>query len=349
MNNSRPFVSIVVLNHNGMKHLKSCLESLMKTNYPEFEIILVDNGSDDLSVSFVRRNYPKVKLLELGKNYGSSVGYMAGVKIAQGPYVSILNNDIEVDPDWLYPLVEALEKNPTVAAADPKFKNYFDRKRFEDSAAAGRLIDYFGNNYTRGVNEVDRGQFDQIEYIMGVLTFFRKSTMIEIGGFDTSFGYGYEDIDLGWRFYLSGYKVMYVPKSVIYHKSGATSRMAKNRKIRPNLYYLIKRNRLIALLKNYGIRNMLVALFVSSFEYFLTLYYFMLNRERLHSLAIVKAMLYILPNLRLIFVQRSKVQQLRRLADKEIKRHMVRYSGDIRWLLSDLNRGKQISRLRFDH
>ena len=167
---------------------------------------MVDNGSTDGSVEFVKRNYPSVRIIRLKRNYGTSIGYMMGILNAKGKYVAVLNNDVKVDPGWLKPLVKYLEKVPDVVAADPKFRSYFYRNKFEDSAAAGRWIDYFGNNYTRGVNEVDYKQYDRPVYIIGVLTFFKRDILIRCGGFDPYYIFGYEDIDLGWRLYLMGYK-----------------------------------------------------------------------------------------------------------------------------------------------
>jgi len=156
-----PLVSIIVLNYNGKHHLKTCLDSLLRTDYLNFEIILVDNGSSDGSVEFVAENYPKVKILRLEKNIYTAGGYMAGVLIARGKYVAVLNNDIEVDEKWLKFLVEALERMPWVAAADAKYKDFYQRNKFDRSAATGRWIDYFGNNYTRGAGKLDLGEYDK--------------------------------------------------------------------------------------------------------------------------------------------------------------------------------------------
>ena len=326
-----PLVSIVVLNYNGKQHLKTCLDSLSCTKYPNFEIILVDNASIDGSVEFVKENYSHVKIVRLSKNTYTSGGYMAGVLVAKGKYVAILNNDIEVDENWLTPLVEALEKFPWVAAADSKYKNFYQRDRFDNSAAAGRWIDYVGNNYTRGANEVDREQYDKPVYIMGVLTIFKRDKLLEIGGFDLSYIFGYEDIDVAWRLYLAGYKVLYVPKSVIYHKSGASSKAkpAARRPI-PEFFYLIKRNRLISLMKNFNVFNMLRALFISFLEYYLLAWYFFLTDNKVYGLEIIRALIYPVKNARKIMKKRAMVQSTRKRSDKEVTRYMVPYSGVMR-------------------
>jgi len=329
-----PLVSIVVLNYNGKQHLKTCLDSLSRTKYPNFEIILVDNASTDGSVEFVKENYPYVRIVRLGRNTYTSGGYMAGVLVARGKYVAILNNDIEVDESWLTPLVEALEKLPWVAAADSKYKNFYQRDRFDNAAAAGRWIDYVGNNYTRGVDEVDRGQYDKPVYIMGALTIFRRDKLLEIGGFDLSYIFGYEDIDVAWRLYLAGHKVLYMPKSVIYHKSGASSRVKPTaRRPLPEFFYLIKRNRLISLMKNFGVFNMLRALLISFLEYYLLAWYFFLTGNEVYGLEVIRALIYPIKNAKKIIKKRVIVQSTRKRSDKEIMRYMLSYSGIIREFL----------------
>lgn len=325
-----PLVSIVILNYNGFEHLKTCLDSVLKTNYPNFEIIVVDNGSTDGSVDFVKNNYPMVKLLRLPKNFYTAGGYMAGIYVAKGKYVAVLNNDIEVDRDWLKHLIDTMERMPWVVAADAKFRNFYHRDMFDDSAAAGRWIDYCGNNYTRGVNEVDRGQYDRLAYIIGVLTIFRKDIVMKVGGFDISYLFGYEDIDLGWRLNIAGYKALYVPQAVIYHKSGASSRDSYHaRKLRPEFYYLVKRNRLITLIKNLSIVNMIIALAITILEYYFSMWYLLLLREKVYGIQIARAVFYVFRNLKKIMKVRASVQQLRVLSDKDVRKLMVPYCGEM--------------------
>jgi GT2 family glycosyltransferase len=336
-----PLVSIVVLNYNGIHHLKTCLDSLLRTDYPNFEIILVDNGSTDGSVEFVRKNYPMVKVVQLRQNIFTAGGYMAGVLAARGEYVAILNNDIEVDPRWLKVLIKYMLKMPWVAAADPKFKDFFRRDLFESSAAAGRWLDYFGNNCTRGVWEPDRGQYDKPAYIMGVLTLFRRDILLKVGGFDISYLFGYEDIDVGWRLYLTGYKVLYVPEAVIYHKAGGSTRDRPGAaRSRPEFYYLAKRNRIINLIKNYSLSNMFFSLFVTLLEYYFTLLYFIFTREKVYGLMLIRAIWYPFRYLKKIMAKRVLVQSMRKVPDSAVKRYMVPYCGDIwRFLRELFNRG----------
>ena len=330
LNDTYPLVSVIILNYNGLEHLKTCLDSVLNTDYPNFEVIVVDNGSTDGSVEFIESRYPTVKLVKLRRNIYTAGGYMAGVLRARGKYVAILNNDVEVDRNWLKPLVNLLERMPWVAAADAKYKNFYDRSRFDDCAAAGRWIDYFCNNYTRGVNELDLGQYDKPAYIFGVLTVFRRDILMKIGGFDTSYLFGYEDIDLGWRLNLAGYRVVYVPQSVIYHKSGATTKEGlSERRPKPEFFYLNKRNRLITLIKNYSVANMMIALLVTLSEYYLSSWYFLFRGKKTYSLQLMRAVWYVLRNLKKIMKKRVLVQKLRVTSDRGIKKYMIPYHGDI--------------------
>ncbi len=334
-----PFVSVIILNYNGKHHLKTCLDSVLKTDYPNFEVILVDNGSTDGSIEFVKSNYPNVKIIKLKKNYGTAIGYDVGVMNAKGKYVAILNNDIEVNVKWLKMLVKYVKKfrKLNVVAADPKFRSFYSRDKFEDSAAAGRWIDYFGNNYTRGVNEKDVGQYDKPIFIFGILTFFERDALIKSGAFDPYYIFGYEDNDLGWRLYLLGYKVIYVPDSVIYHKSGGTTRGLKKRP-KPFFYYFVKKNKIVSLLKNYEIKNMLPALMVTLFEYSLLIYYFMLTNQKEYGYGVFRAIYKTLfKDLKHIIRRRIRVQALRKVRDKDIKKYMVPYSG----ILWDLVKGRR--------
>jgi len=332
-----PFVSIVVLNYNGKHHLKTCLDSLLKTDYPSFEIILVDNGSTDGSIEFVRFNYPIIRVIRLKRNYGTAIGYDVGVLEARGEYVAILNNDIEVDPQWLKSLIENIKRFERlgVVAADPKFRSFFYRDRFEDSAAAGRWIDYFGNNYTRGVNEVDSNQYDKPIYIIGILTFFKKDALLKSGAFDPYYIFGYEDIDLGWRLYLMGYRIIYVPRSVIYHKSGGTTRSG-SRRPKPFFYYLTKRNRIVTIIKNYSVMNMLIALYVTLLEYLALMVYFAFKKQKEYSYSIIHAIFKALfKDLKYIVrKRRARIQALRKVKDRDVRKYFLPYSGIIWELIS---------------
>jgi hypothetical protein len=293
------------------------------------EIIVVDNGSTDGSVGYVRGRYAGVEVVELGTNRGVGAGYMAGVYRAKGDYVALLSNDMAVEPSWVDHFLDALERNHDAVAAEPKYMNYYQRNRFEDVASAGRWIDRYGNNYTRGVNEVDHGQYDSEAYVFVAVTFFLRKALLELGGFDPFYFWGYEDIDLGWRIYMHRWRIVYVPRAIIFHKSGGTTRSSPSRRLNPHLYYLVKRNRLITLWKNYSYANAVRATIVASVEYVGTAIYYSYKRNPAYSKSLLKALTFVLRNLQTVLRLRYKAQSTRRAPDSEIVKFMKPYTGDL--------------------
>ena len=337
----RPFVSVVLLNHNGLEHLKTALPSILRTNYSNYETVLVDNGSSDGSTEFVRRNFPSVKIVRSKRNIGAAGGYNLGISNAKGKYVAVLNNDIEVDSEWLQPLVKILEESPDVAGVDAKYLNYYDRKRFDSSAAAGRLLDFLGNCFARGVNEEDRGQYDEITRIFTCCTLFRREVLEEVGLFDQDFFYGYEDADLSWRVILRGYQILYVPSSRIYHKSGGTSRTStRDKRHRPNFYFFWKRNKTLTLLKNYSGKTLLGLLPLVLFEHSGFIIYWSIKRDKQYSLESLKALLWLLKNFKTVWTKHRVVQSTRVISDREIMKTMTPYfGGPISFFRTLLNEG----------
>jgi hypothetical protein len=320
-----PLVSIVVINYNGKQHLKVCLDSLLRTDYPNFEIILVDNASTDGSVEWVTKNYPQIRIVSNKVNLGFSGGCNTGIRNARGKYVAILNNDVEVDKNWLKPLVDILERDTKIGAADSKYLNFYERNKFDFSAAAGRYLDYFGNVYSRGHGENDEGTYNNLCRIFVALTIFRKEVIFKVGLFDEDFFCGYEDVDLSWRINLIGYKIYYVPNSVIYHKSGATTKL--NKILRPEFYIRDKKNRLVSLIKNYSIETLVFVIPVVLLEYLGLLVYLILKGKKVYALCVIKAVIQVFKSFKEIWKKHLLVNRIRKLSDSEIRKLMVPYAG----------------------
>ncbi len=145
-----PKVSVIILNWNTKNFLEKFLPTVIRTNYPNLEIIVADNGSSDGSAQFVEENFKNVKLIKFDKNYGFCGGYNRAFKFAEGDYIVLLNSDIEVPQNWLTPLIDFMEQNPDVFACQPKILSYFERNRFEYAGACGGFIDKFGYPFCRG-------------------------------------------------------------------------------------------------------------------------------------------------------------------------------------------------------
>jgi GT2 family glycosyltransferase len=247
-----PKVAVVILNWNGKKYLEEFLPSVVNTSYPNHEIIVADNNSSDDSISFLRKNYPAIKIIQLPMNYGFAKGYNEALKQVQADYYMILNSDVEVHADWLQSMTALLEKDKMIAACQPKVLSYRNRNLFEYAGAAGGWIDKYGYPFAKGrifdVCEEDHGQYDAVSFIFwvsGAAMFIRSSVFHEVSGFDEYFFAHQEEIDLCWRMQLAGYTLSSCPQSVVYHLGGGTLPRGNTKKT-----YLNFRNNLIMLAKN---------------------------------------------------------------------------------------------------
>lgn len=222
MTTSSPLLSVIIPNWNGYKHLDTCLKSLATQTYKSLEVIVVDNGSSDESIPFIQQNYPWVKLIELGQNWGFVVAINRGIVAAQGEIVAPLNNDTEVTPTWAAALVEALQHHPEAGLAASKMRLFTERHIIH---SAGDAFGRDGIPINRGVWTEDQGQFDDDIFIFGGCggaVAYTKTMLHDIGLFDEDLFMYCEDVDLNWRAQLAGYRCIFVPKAVVYHHLSAT-------------------------------------------------------------------------------------------------------------------------------
>lgn len=241
-----PTASIVIPNWNGITHLKTCLDSIARQTVQPLETILVDNGSTDDSVAFVRNGYPWVTVLLLTSNHGFAVAVNRGIEHSRGEFVALLNNDIELDPRWLEVLAGSLAAQIGAGAASGKMVNFFDRTMLD---GAGDAMTRFGSPYTRGFGEPDDGRYNSKEPVFGVCAgaaVFRRSLFDRVGKFDEDFISYYEDVDLAFRAQLAGFTFWYIPEAVCYHKRGATGNTMLHLPIR-----MQERNLTLFYLKNF--------------------------------------------------------------------------------------------------
>jgi GT2 family glycosyltransferase len=249
-----PSTSIVIVSLNGRALLADCLDALAVQDYPQdrVETILVDNGSTDDSVAFVREAYPYVRVVEVGYNLGFAGGNNLGARVATGDYLALINNDARADPRWLRALVEALEGQPEVACAASKILD-------QD----GKTIDFVGpvmNLYGRAF-QIDEGLpvvpgfYDEPRELLapcGGAMMVRRDVFWQVGGFDEDYVAYFEDLDLGWRLWLYGYKVLFVPDAIAYHRQHQTGAgfPVEQR------YTLSEANALRTVIKNYEDENL---------------------------------------------------------------------------------------------
>lgn len=243
-----PIVSVVVVNYRGADDTITCLRALADDlAYPadRLQVICVDNASGDGSVERIRANVPGVELVESPVNSGFTGGCNLGVQHAKGSVVAFLNNDARPDGDWVGAAVQVLMAEPTVAAVASKVLDW-DGKRV-DFVEGG--LTWFGMGYKTHQGEPDDGRFDTPRDVLfgtGSALFVRTAVFKQLGGFDERFFMFYEDVDLGWRLNLRGWRVRYEPKSVAYHKHHRSMSTLDNSRET----YLLERNALAALYKN---------------------------------------------------------------------------------------------------
>ncbi len=224
-----PSVAVVILNYNGRRFLERHLPSVLRTNYPNCRTYVADNGSKDDSLAFLAQHFPTVDILALSENHGFAEGYNQALAELEADYFILLNSDVEVPADWLTPLVELMENDRQVAVVQPKVLSLDHPTQFEYAGAAGGWIDFLGYPFCRGrifqTVEQDRGQYDQVREIFwasGCCLAIRAPLYRGFGGFDKDFFAHQEEIDLCWRLKRAGYKIMFTPKSTVYHLGGGT-------------------------------------------------------------------------------------------------------------------------------
>lgn len=219
--NSLPLASVIVLNYNGKHFLEICLASLQEQTYPNFEVILVDNGSTDGSVEYVKEHFPSVQVIENPENYGFAKGNNIGMEAAKGEYTLTLNNDTRADPPWIAELVKTAESDPSIGMCASKML-FMDRPDTINSA--GINVSRSGACWDRGLYE-PASHYAEPDEVFGPCAgaaLYRREMLDEVGLFDEDFFAFMEDVDLAFRGRMAGWKCMYVPTAKVYHVRGGT-------------------------------------------------------------------------------------------------------------------------------
>ena len=229
----------------------------------EATIYVADNASTDDSISFIKQNFPEIKIIQNKENFGFSKGYNFALTAVEEAIYCLLNSDVEVTRNWLNPVISLLENNSAVGIVQPKILDFKNKAKFEYAGAAGGFIDKYGYPFCQGrifdTIEADLGQYDddkEIFWASGACFFIRKEIYRELGGFDDDFFAHQEEIDLCWRAFNLGYKAKYTSKSIVYHVGGAT--LAEGN---PKKTYLNFRNSLLMLTKNLPEKKIVPVLF----------------------------------------------------------------------------------------
>ena len=313
MKEDLPSVSIIILNYNGKELIEDCLSSLAKLDYPRdrLEILMIDNGSSDDSIAYIEQCFPYVKNIKNPENYGFAKGCNIGAKNATGEYIALLNNDMRVEKKWLKELILPLMKDNKIGITTSKILNW-DGTRID---FAGAALSFCGFGYKKGDGKEDYG-YAKTEYCLfpsGGSMVISKDLFWKLHGFDDDYFAYFEDIDLGWRTWVYGYSVLFVPQSVVYHKISQTQKKANVKHI-----YLLEKNALCTIFKNYELKNV-IPLFCASV---LLLTYRMRLDKKAGKLDYFKerkaALRFFLRNIVKLLLKRYQIQKHRKYRDIDI-------------------------------
>ena len=282
--------AIVILNYNGISWLKKFLPTVIKYSQDEADVYLIDNGSSDDSVDYLKKEYPSIKLIILDNNLGFAGGYNKGLQQIEHPYYVLLNSDIEVTKNWITPIINTFKEQPEITAIQPKILSFQNKKQFEYAGAAGGLMDKLKYPFCRGRifdhTETDHQQFEEkteIFWASGACLFIRSKDFHAHSGFDTDFFAHMEEIDLCWRIKNNGGKILYHPESKVYHVGGGTLKYNSSQKT-----FLNFRNSLFMIHKNMD-AQVFSSIFKRLLLDFIAGLHFLTKGQFKHLFSIVKA------------------------------------------------------------
>ena len=320
-------IAVLILNWNGRGLLERFLPSIVVHNSSEADIIVIDNASNDDSISFLKDAYPTIQRIEFKVNYGFAKGYNKAIELVPHEYVVLLNSDVRVTENWLQPPFEFMEYHSNYAACQPKILDEKDPLKFEYAGACGGFIDAFGYPFCRGrifeTTEEDNGQYNdavEVFWATGACIFVKAEAFWEVGGFDEEFFAHQEEIDLCWRLKNKGHKIMVEPSSTVYHVGGGTldagSPFKTHLNFRNNLKMLFKNLPLPSLFMVISMRLLLDGVAALTF----------LNKPKgiYHLFAVMKAHFAFYFAIPMLIAKRQKINQKNNLVGKMGKSILVK-------------------------
>lgn len=309
-----PLVSIIIVNWNGRAYLKDCLGSLSKISYKNIEILFVDNASSDDSVTYVKQNYPKIKIIVNSKNLGFAEGQEGAFKKCKGPAVLLLSMDTIVEKDFLTELVKILYSSRDIGAVQPKLLMY-PRTHVIDSIGSFFLMSGMLYHFGREKDPKNPiyNKTMEIFSAKGACILFRKEVIQKTGLFDKEYFAYFEETDLCHRIWLAGYRILYTPSSTVYHKGGGSSKQINYSYI---LFHSYK-NRLCTYLKNLSFFYMVQVIPKTLFLYFcVSIFYLCTGKASLVG-SVTKAVFWNLLHLSGTLAKRKYIQtNIRKVDDK---------------------------------
>ncbi|MCX5712071.1 MAG: glycosyltransferase family 2 protein [Candidatus Omnitrophica bacterium] len=345
MEGLNPAVSIVIVNYNARAYINACLDSVLKTRYDNFEIVVVDNGSQDESVKYLNEAVninPRIKCVFNNSNLGPSVARNIGAEKTRGKYIAFLDNDTLVDSGWLNEPVRLFETSPDIGACQCKLI-LSDTDNIID--CVGEYLGQNGFLVQAAIpgEERDNGQYDNLGSIFAAKSagmLIRKELFERIGGFDEDYFIYLEESDLCWRVWLHGFRVVLSPRSVVYHKFGTSSVVLSDK-----INYLVKfhgtKNYIATLFKNLGSVNLLIILPQHMIIWFCVMIVFLLKGQADSAKWILAGITWDFVHFRKLFRKRKIVQGQRGIQDNELFPKIMRRKS-LSYFIAKIRRKKKI-------
>lgn len=317
--NAKPLVSIVLPCYNAKKLLKTCLTNMLTTTYPNYELIIVDDHSKDGTYEYLLRYYqgkPHVKIVRNEKNLGPSFTRNHGIREAKGKYIAFLETDMEVDSYWLNVLVGAIESDKTLGAVQSKTLDINKRNKIHSLGVLFNPHTFWV--ISPGCGENKNWEPQSLEMGIGsVGSLIRKDVIDKIGAYDDKIVHNIDDLDLGWRIWLTGYNIRAVPQAITYHWTAKPSSIrAKTTPTLASEFHFHKGPRLI--IKNYELFNMLHYLPWLYFAYTIRIIKNLLSGNTTPLKGFIKSMLWNITNFPNTLEERKRIQKLRKRTDSEM-------------------------------
>lgn len=339
----KPVVSLIIANWNGGEVMKNCLSSLSSIDYPNWELIIVDNGSGDGSEQYVKK-FNKLKgrftLVKNRTNLGFAKANNQGYEKSEGKYILLLNNDTKVPADFLSKMINKMEEDKSIGLMQPKIF-MMDKEGYLDNA--GSFMTDIGFLQHWGFLCHDGEEFNKEREIFsakGACILIRRQVIERVGLFDEKFFSYFEESDFCWRVWLAGYRIIYYPKAHIYHKVGFTIKRLNVF----NINYHYYKNRISSLIKNLELGNLLRILPVHIIISLGIAMIFLLRGQPKNSFMIFKSILWIISNLPEILQKRAMVQKIRTVSDRKLFDKLMRpvnwkqYFNDFERIEADLRK-----------
>lgn len=321
-----PSVAVVILNWNGKAFLNQFLPGILLSKYENLQIIVGDNASTDDSIAFLQEHFPTVKIIKNDLNYGFAGGYNEVLERVEADYFILLNSDVEVTPNWIKPVIDLMERDQQIAAAQPKIKWQLNKNQFEYAGAAGGYLDIYSYPFCRGrlfnVYESDQGQYNdehELFWASGAAFFIKSKCWKEVRGLDADLFAHMEEIDLCWRLKNMNYKIMYCPDSEVYHVGGGTLQTEN-----PFKTYLNFRNNLIIMQKNLPAGDAIFRIGIRMCIDFVAWLHFLLSGKPKFTMAVSKGHWHFIKSIAQTNKKRARIQ-------KPYTQHRGVYNNSVVW------------------